>query len=275
MIYHGAIPQKASFQQVLSNVYNFLTDPASCRETIVMSIKQEDYAITPPPQFSALVRKEIQMGPGGMDMWFLENRIPLLGEVRGKVIMFSRFGGDGDGWEGGLEGMGIHPTMWPDSNKEGFVWTCKNTLVKTQDWCVETAFPYPKCYSMDLRYEIPSFLSIPEKVELATKILITPNNGPMTRTLAISFFSAASFPLAFPTTVARGFGWPRAGLGVEGVNSRFGHWLINTLTGNTNEDKGSTVSCPKVSGWTFMDFFDDPEDCAIVPLLIECNFRGA
>jgi 1-phosphatidylinositol phosphodiesterase len=117
-------------------------------------------------------------------------------------------------------------------------------------------------------------LSIPEKVELATKILVTPNNGPMTPTLAISFFSAASFPLALPTTVARGFGWPRAGFGVEGVNSRFGLWLINVVAGKTTGEKGTTVSSPKVAGWTFMDFFEDPEDRAVVPLLIECNFRG-
>lgn len=134
MAYHGVVPQKVLFQQVLSDVHDFLTDPASRREAIVMSIKQEDFATTPPPEFSALVYKEIQMGPGGMGMWFLENRIPLLGEVRGKAIMFSRFGGDGVGWEGGLEGMGIHPTQWPDNSKEGFEWTCKNTVVKTQDW---------------------------------------------------------------------------------------------------------------------------------------------
>ena len=132
--FHGLVPQKVSFQQILSDVYDFLTDPASCRETIVMSIKQEDFATTPPPDFSALVHKEIRMGPGGMGMWFLENRVPSLGEVRGKVIMFSRFGGDGAGWEGGLEGMGIHPSRWPDSEKNGFVWPCKDTLVKTQDW---------------------------------------------------------------------------------------------------------------------------------------------
>jgi 1-phosphatidylinositol phosphodiesterase len=134
MAYHGPVPQKVSFQHILSDLYDFLTDPASCRETIVMSIKQEDFAITPPSDFSALVHKEIRMGPGGIDMWFLQNRIPLLGEVRGKAVMFSRFGGDGAGWEGGLEGMGIHPTQWPDSEKGGFTWSCKNTLVKTHDW---------------------------------------------------------------------------------------------------------------------------------------------
>ena len=134
MAYHGVVPQKVCFQQILIDVHDFLTDPASCRETIVMSIKQEDRATTSPADFSALVHQEIKMGPGGMDIWYLENRIPLLGEARGKVIMFSRFGGDGAGWEGGLEGMGIHPARWPSSEKGGFAWFCKDTLVKTQDW---------------------------------------------------------------------------------------------------------------------------------------------
>lgn len=99
-----------------------------------MSIKQEDFTTTSAQSFSKLVHDEIFSGPGGVDMWFLKNRIPTLGEVRGKVIMFSRFGGDGSGWEDGLEGLGIHPTIWPDSEKYGFSWDCKNTLVRTHDW---------------------------------------------------------------------------------------------------------------------------------------------
>lgn len=74
--------------------------------------------------------------------------------------------------------------------------------------------------------------------------------------------------------MARGFGWPQAGLGVEGVNSRFGFWLINALTGKVNREKGTTISGTKVAGWTFVDFFEDPEDRGVIPLLIECNFRG-
>jgi 1-phosphatidylinositol phosphodiesterase len=51
-----------------------------------------------------------------------------------KVILLSRFGGNGAGWDGRLEGMGIHPTKWPNNEKEGFAWYCKDTLVRTQDW---------------------------------------------------------------------------------------------------------------------------------------------
>ena len=132
--YHGVYPQRAPFQYILATIHDFLTAPATCRETLVMSIKQEDYKTTPLPTFSQSVHDEIMNGPGGFAMWFLENRIPALGEVRGKVVMLSRFGGDGSGWENGLEGLGIHPTAWPDSAKEGFTWTLKGTLVRTHDW---------------------------------------------------------------------------------------------------------------------------------------------
>jgi hypothetical protein len=51
--------------------------------------------------------------------------------------------------------------------------------------------------------------------------------------------------------------------------------LINALTGKTNGEKGTTTSVLKVQGWTLMDFFEDPEDRAVISLLIEFNFRGA
>ena len=146
--YHGFWPQKTPFTSMLNDLFNFLSSPIGSRETIVMSIKQEDYNVTPASLFSKLVRDAIIHGPGGWDnnksktasgdddkgMWFLENRIPKLGEVRGKVIMLSRFGGDGEGWENGLEGLGIHPTTWPDSEKNGFEWELKGTIIKTHDW---------------------------------------------------------------------------------------------------------------------------------------------
>lgn len=136
LVYHGQYPQRTSFQSILADLHTFLTSPSSARETIVVSIKQEDYDIHSPEIFSALVRDEIEASPGGMGMWYLDNRIPTLSEVRGKAIMFSRFGVDGGAWEGGLEGMGIHPTHWPDSVIEPFSWTCKDVLVRTQDWRV-------------------------------------------------------------------------------------------------------------------------------------------
>ncbi|GJE87940.1 PLC-like phosphodiesterase [Phanerochaete sordida] len=251
--YHGPYPQRAAFQEILSFIHAFLTADKTKRETVIVSIKQEDFRTVPGEVFSKLVRDEITNGPGGLDMWFLDNRIPLIGEARGKVIMFSRFGGDGEGWENGVEGIGIHPTTWPDSKKDGFTWDCKNTVVRTHDW-----------------YNIPSFLSIPEKTQLATEILLPPPIDPPLPSLAITFFSASGFPLAFPPTIARGFGWPKVGLGVEGVNARVVRWLASMLGA---ADASGRVKDPRIRGWTLADFYADPEP-ALVPLLVECNFHG-
>ena|ERR1700722_3181114 len=129
--YHGWISQRVSFQEILATLYAFLTTPASLLETIVMSIKQEDYETVSPLLFSRLLRAEISKAPGGTGMWFLENRIPKLGEARGKIVMLSRFDGEGPEWE---NGSGIHPELWPDSRRDGFLWWCKDTRVKTHDW---------------------------------------------------------------------------------------------------------------------------------------------
>ncbi|KAF9068352.1 PLC-like phosphodiesterase [Rhodocollybia butyracea] len=258
--YHGLYPQKTPFQTILSTVYAFLRSPASCRETIVMSVKQEDYSTTPQTLFSRLVREEFMNGLGGsLNMLFLENRVPKLGEVRGKVILLSRFGGNGAEWENGLEGLGIHPTTWPDSKKDGFTWQCKNVHVRTHDW-----------------YAIPSFLYIPEKVSLATEFLISPDD--VRPTLSIVYTSASSFPWAAPKTIAQGFGWPKWGLGVEGVNSRVGRWILDALSSTSGDTVEATkqnlsLSEPRLRGWVLMDFYDRPEH-ALVELLVECNFRG-
>ncbi|VDB96578.1 unnamed protein product [Peniophora sp. CBMAI 1063] len=254
--YHGAYPQRTTFASILATLSTFLHSAASRRETLIVSIKQEDRG----GDFSRLVREEIEHGPGGMGMWWLENRIPALGEVRGKAILFSRFGGNGADWPGGLEGMGIHPTTWPDSAKEGFEWWCKDTMVRTQDW-----------------YSIPSFLDIPEKTALAVEVLKPPQQAPMP-VLSISFFSAAS-PLAVPPLVATGWGWPSIGLGVEGVNSRISRFLLRQLgmaarrVAPDEEPKAPTDE-PLIRGWTFIDFYRLPSGSAIVPLLVECNFIG-
>ena len=87
--------------------------------------------------------------------------------------------------------------------------------------------------------------------------------------LPITFFSASSFPLAAPQTVSQGFGWPSWGLGVEGVNSRVGKWALHHL----RESAKGKENEPRMRGWTLMDYYEEPQN-ALVPLLIEFNFRG-
>ena len=143
------------------------------------------------------------------------------------------------------------------------------------------------------RYDIPSFLSIPEKMQLASENLILPTGEQAQPILNISFFSAANIPLALPTTVARGLGWPKWNLGIEGVNARLGSWLVDNLTGSggqaptqttqngaAEKDTGSAAGSGassaddvRIRGWAMLDFYADPDN-SVLPLLIECNFQA-
>lgn len=117
--------------------------------------------------------------------------------------------------------------------------------------------------------------------------------------MAISYFSASSIPLALPSTVACGFGWSSLALGIEGVNSRVGRWLLGQLGGeaalfdflghedwdfvdnesDAQEEGRATafsgaVEEVRLRGWTFMDFCVDPPEAGLIPLLVEANWRG-
>ncbi len=122
---------------MLHQAYAFLA--AHQAETLVFCIQQESPTS---PLFSPLVRADMQAGID-RGLWFLENRVPTLGEARGKIILMSRFGGNNDGgngpWMARENGVpvlrrGWAPDHWPDSEIEGFEWSCGGTLVRVQDW---------------------------------------------------------------------------------------------------------------------------------------------
>jgi 1-phosphatidylinositol phosphodiesterase len=113
------------------------------------------------------------------------------------------------------------------------------------------------------RYNIPSFLSIPEKAQLATEFLLPPTATVTQPVLSVTYLSASSFPLATPPVISTGFGWPQVSMGVEGVNSRVARFLITSLKANT-----------MLRAWTLVDFYDQPVGTDLVPLLVECNFKG-
>lgn len=117
-------------------------------------------------------------------------------------------------------------------------------------------------------------------MQRATQNLVSPFAPTAQPTLPISYFSAASFPLAPPSVVAKGFGWPAWGLGVEGVNSKLGVWLLDKLAGHPvdAEKQSQTVpEEPRIRGWTFLDYYSDSDAEGgrnLVSLLVECNFLG-
>lgn len=121
---------------------------------------------------------------------------------------------------------------------------------------------------------------IPEKVQLSTQILLSPPDDLRFPLLNITYFSAASFPLAFAPLIAKGFGWPKIGFGVEGVNERVGKWLVDLLGSGSEDGVGEGLGKvmemkaeeKRIRGWVFMDYYDSEE--IVVPLLVEGNFRG-
>jgi 1-phosphatidylinositol phosphodiesterase len=133
---------------------------------------------------------------------------------------------------------------------------------------------------LHVRYDIFSFLSIPEKVAVSTPILLAPPNLTVP-TLSITYFSAASIPFALPTIIARGFGWPEWGLGIEGVNSHVGKWLLHLLSNDSTPDAQQPTQDRtsiyedrlRIRGWALADFYNEPDN-GMIPLLVECNFRG-
>lgn len=124
--FHGPYPQRTAFTAILATLHQFLTSVEGKSECILVSIKQEDQAS---PEFTTLVHSAIRSSAGGSAMWFTQlNRIPMLGEVRGRCVLFSRFGEPGQG------GLGIHPDRWPDSAREGFDCMCGEAAVRVSDW---------------------------------------------------------------------------------------------------------------------------------------------
>ncbi|KAF8334042.1 PLC-like phosphodiesterase [Cantharellus anzutake] len=291
--FHGIISQRVFFSSILHVIKEFLAENKT--ECVVMSLKQEDGARTPEAVFSRLVKEEVY---ADRSLWFLQNRIPRLGEVRGKIILFSRFRDVGADWPGGDEhGLGLHPTTWPVSPREAFQWHARDhTLVQTHDW-----------------YNIGSFLSTPEKFTLATSNLLVPSTSlppifqmPSQR---ISFMSAFTFPLALPPLIALGIKW--GFFGWNGVNQRLAAWLLHRFTREHERAANTTVAETrfekeqssdniidysgeiktrikgintameaddreydhetKVRGWILLDFVDQPGD--LLPLLVECNYR--
>ncbi|WVO13141.1 hypothetical protein L204_100753 [Cryptococcus depauperatus] len=241
LIYHGPHSQRLSLQALLPILHGFLYNHPT--ETIILSLKEE----SPPfhPAFSERTYSAFKPYLG--EFWFLQERIPRLGEVRGKGILLTRFDRDKDTQGQWPEGMGIHPSTWPDSKREGFVWDCGGTPFRIQDW-----------------YRVKTFLEIPEKFEAIQRHLIpTLDSSPVLNpAFTLSYTTASNFPLSLPTLIAKGFGWPSWGLGVEGINSRLYRQLLEWM-----------VDGKRVRGCLPMDFY---RQCAgeegLASLLIQMNF---
>jgi len=103
LIYHGAIDQNQSFDDVLASMFAFLDDHPS--ETLIVSIKEEAMSDHPTRSFEATFAAYVAQAP---ERWALEPVVPRLGDVRGKLVLLRRF-------DATAVPLGIDAAPWADS----------------------------------------------------------------------------------------------------------------------------------------------------------------
>jgi len=86
-VYHGITNQHLSFQAVINDCIDFLNK--NPRETILMSVNDEGEGILNFSTFHQCVKGYIESSP---EYWYTGSRIPKLGEVRKKIVLFRRYG---------------------------------------------------------------------------------------------------------------------------------------------------------------------------------------
>lgn len=100
MAYHAAVPLLVSLDELLAHCYGFLR--INPTESIIMSIKCEDDSA-----ISGLVNNAIN---AKSDYWFSEDRIPMMKEMRKKIVLLRRYNMAKD-----EPPIGIDASFWPDN----------------------------------------------------------------------------------------------------------------------------------------------------------------
>lgn len=118
-IHHGSIYQNLNFNDVLLACTSFLTSHPG--ETIIMCVKEEYDATDNTRSFEQTFDTYVQQYSG---FWWLGAAIPTLGQVRGKIVLFRRFGA-------ATTPKGIDATAWADNTT--FTINNGNASLKVQD----------------------------------------------------------------------------------------------------------------------------------------------
>ena len=85
-IHHGSVYQNLTFQDVLNTCNAFLD--ANPTETIIMSVKEE---YDPENNTRPFEQTFVSYVNQNFSRWFFGTKIPTLGQVRGKIVLFKRF----------------------------------------------------------------------------------------------------------------------------------------------------------------------------------------
>jgi 1-phosphatidylinositol phosphodiesterase len=129
VLVHSAFPISLTgtkyFRDLINTVYSFLD--ANPTEVIIISLKREGVGKSTDQHLSKVVKTHY-----ANDRWFTDNRIPTLGEARGKILLIRRFALD-DSLKGENNGRGwaIDAESWPDNCADGI---CSSGEIRVQDF---------------------------------------------------------------------------------------------------------------------------------------------
>ncbi|CDM69935.2 Puatative phosphatidylinositol diacylglycerol-lyase [Clostridium bornimense] len=101
-IHHGFVYQHLNFDDVINSCSEFLRNNPS--ETIIMSIKEEYKAENSTKSFEEIFDSYINKN---RELWYLNDSIPTLDEVRGKIVLVRRFVSNNK--------KGIDASSWKDN----------------------------------------------------------------------------------------------------------------------------------------------------------------
>ena len=114
VLVHGAFPVALTGAKdfrtfVLRPVERFLRE--NCGETVMVSLKSEGWGGGCDVQLARVLFERYLKVKGDGEAWWTEERIPTLGEVRGKIVLLRRFGVQESGI-GMMIGGGIDGQYW-------------------------------------------------------------------------------------------------------------------------------------------------------------------
>lgn len=131
VLVHSAFPVALTgnkyLRALVNTVFDFLA--ANPSETVIMSLKREGVGRGTDEQVSKILHDHYATDP---THWFTENRLPSLGEVRGKIVIIRRLkiSPEMQALDGG-KGWSIDGSSWPDNCEDGL---CSSGEIRVQDF---------------------------------------------------------------------------------------------------------------------------------------------
>lgn len=130
VVHHGAVYQHLNFDDVLLQVTDFLAENPS--EIVMMEVSQEHTSENNTRTFEETFTTYAD-DPTYRNYWWRHSYVPVVGDVRGKIVLLRRF--SGSFWTSG----GIDVTAWPD-NAAFTRYDTRGVAINVQDYYKVNAY---------------------------------------------------------------------------------------------------------------------------------------